>query len=65
MAPVFGAPAAADAAQLIIVMAGEYRSKKEVAHILVPAMGRKVIDMGGNLEKGTRRPMHRDVVMYR
>lgn len=51
--PVFGAPAAADAAQLIIVMAGEYRVKKEVAHILVPAVGRKVIDLGGNLEKGT------------
>ncbi|KAF7793564.1 hypothetical protein EIP86_004678 [Pleurotus ostreatoroseus] len=51
MAPVFGAPAAADAAQLIIVMAGDYRSKKEVAHILVPTIGRKVIDMGGNLEK--------------
>lgn len=53
MAPVFGAPAAAEVAQLIIVMAGDYRSKKEVAHILVPAMGRKVIDLGGNLEKGT------------
>ena len=64
MAPVFGAPAAADAAQLIIVMAGDYRSKKEVAHILVPAMGRKVIDMGGNLEKGMHYPMHNDVVIY-
>ena len=52
MAPVFGAPAAADIAQLVIVMAGDYRSKKEVAHLLVPAMGRKVIDLGGNLEKG-------------
>lgn len=52
MAPVFGAPAAAQAAQLIVVMAGDYRSKKEVAHLLIPAMGRKVIDLGGNLEKG-------------
>lgn len=51
MAPVFGAPPAADAAQLVVVMAGDYRSKKEVAHLLVPAMGRKVIDLGGNLEK--------------
>jgi len=50
-APVFGPPTAADAAQLIVVMAGDYRSKKEIAHILVPAAGRKVIDLGGNLEK--------------
>lgn len=52
MAPVFGAPAVAETAQLIVVMAGDYRSKKEVAHLLVPAVGRKVFDLGGNLEKG-------------
>ena len=52
--PVFGAPAAADKAQLLLVMSGDYRSKKEVAYILVPAIGRKVIDLGGNLEKGER-----------
>ena len=51
--PVFGAPAAASAAQLLIVMSGDYRSKKEVAHILHPAVGRKVMDLGGNVEKGT------------
>ncbi|THG95470.1 hypothetical protein EW026_g6190 [Hermanssonia centrifuga] len=51
MAPVFGAPTVAETAQLIVVMAGDYRSKKEVAHLLVPAVGRKVIDLGGNLEK--------------
>lgn len=33
-------------------MSGDYRSKKEVAHLLVPSVGRKVIDLGGNLEKG-------------
>lgn len=33
-------------------MSGDYRSKKEVAFLLVPAVGRKVIDLGGNLEKG-------------
>jgi len=49
--PVFGPPAAADHAQLICVMSGDYRSKKEVAYLLVPAVGRKVIDLGGNLEK--------------
>ena len=52
MAPVFGRPHAAEAAQLLIVMAGDYRSKKEIAHLLIPAVGRKVIDLGGNLEKG-------------
>lgn len=33
-------------------MSGDYRSKKELAHLLVPAVGRKVYDLGGNLEKG-------------
>jgi 3-hydroxyisobutyrate dehydrogenase-like beta-hydroxyacid dehydrogenase len=49
--PVFGAPPAAEKAELIIVMSGDYRSKKEVAYLFVPAIGRKVIDLGGNLEK--------------
>ena len=35
-----------------MVMSGDYRSKKEVAYLLVPAIGRKVVDLGGNLEKG-------------
>ena len=52
MSPVFGAPAVAQAAQLLIVMSGDYRAKKEVAHILHPACGRKVMDLGGNIEKG-------------
>jgi len=50
-APVFGAPPAADKAQLVVVMAGEYKSKKEIAYLLVPTIGRKIIDMGGNVEK--------------
>ncbi|KAJ6606811.1 NAD-P-binding protein [Mycena sp. CBHHK59/15] len=41
----------AAAAQLLILMSGDYRSKKEVAYILVPAVGKKVVDLGGNLEK--------------
>jgi len=49
--PVFGTPAVALGAQLVIVMSGDYRSKKEVAYMLVPAVGRKVIDLGGNIEK--------------
>ncbi|KAF7330116.1 NAD(P)-binding protein [Mycena sanguinolenta] len=46
--PVFGTPYVAAAAQLLIVMSGDYRSKKEVAYMLVPAVGRKVIDLGGS-----------------
>ena len=59
--PVFGAPAAAVAAQLLIVMSGDYRSKKEVAHILYPAVGRKVVDLGGNVEKGS---LHKTMRMF-
>ena len=50
--PVFGRLSVADKAGLVLVMSGDYRSKKEVAYLLVPAIGRKVIDLGGNLEKG-------------
>ncbi|KAG2360628.1 NAD(P)-binding protein [Suillus spraguei] len=42
---------AADKAALVVAMSGDYRSKKEVAFLLVPAVGRKVIDLGGNVEK--------------
>jgi 3-hydroxyisobutyrate dehydrogenase-like beta-hydroxyacid dehydrogenase len=49
--PVFGAPRAADKSELVIVMSGDYRSKKEVAYLLVPAVGRKAVDLGGNVEK--------------
>lgn len=50
--PVFGAPPAAAKRLLIAVMSGDYRSKKEVAHLLVPAAAQKVIDVGGDVEKG-------------
>ncbi|KAF5366948.1 hypothetical protein D9757_010838 [Collybiopsis confluens] len=56
--PVFGRPAVADKAQLVLVMAGEYRSKKEVAYLVVPAVGRKVIDLGENVEKGETQSSH-------
>ncbi|KAH9854276.1 NAD-P-binding protein [Lenzites betulinus] len=49
--PVFGPPAVAATSQLLIVMSGDYRSKKEVAHLLIPAVGRKALDLGGNIEK--------------
>jgi len=35
----------------MIALSGDYRSKKEVAYTLVPAIGRRVIDLGGNVEK--------------
>lgn len=50
--PVFGAPAVAAKGLLIAVMSGDYRSKKEVAYLLVPAVAEKIIDLGGNVEKG-------------
>ncbi|KAF9245887.1 NAD(P)-binding protein [Melanogaster broomeanus] len=49
--PVFGPPMGADAGKLVIAMSGDYRSKKEVAYLMVPGVGRKVIDLGGNIEK--------------
>lgn len=52
--PVFGAPPAAAKGLLIAVMSGDYRSKKEVAYLLVPAAAQKVVDLGGNVEKGSR-----------
>jgi hypothetical protein len=42
----------ADNATLIIALSGDYRSKKEVAYTPVPAIGRRVLDLGGNVEKG-------------
>ncbi|KAF8336454.1 NAD(P)-binding protein [Cantharellus anzutake] len=51
MAPVFGAPPAADAAKLIVVLGGDYESRKEIAYLMVPSVGRKAIDLGENVEK--------------
>ncbi|KAF8324060.1 NAD(P)-binding protein [Clavulina sp. PMI_390] len=52
--PVFGAPAAADKRQLLIVLAGELKIKKEVAYLVVPALGSRIVDMGGNVEKAAK-----------
>ncbi|GJJ13175.1 hypothetical protein Clacol_007426 [Clathrus columnatus] len=49
-----GAPPAAHSAQLVIVMSGEVRAKREVAYLLVPAVGRKVIDLGSNVEQAPK-----------
>ena len=42
----------AAAAQLTVVMAGDVRAKREVAYLFVPTIAKKVIDLGGNVEKG-------------
>ncbi|KZT54131.1 hypothetical protein CALCODRAFT_22767 [Calocera cornea HHB12733] len=51
MCPIFGPPAAAKSAQLVLVLAGAHAAKKEVAYALVPAIGRKIIDVGENVER--------------
>lgn len=38
-------------------MSGDYASKKILSHLLVPAVGRKVIDLGEDLEKGLFLPI--------
>ena len=51
--PIFGSPASVAKGLMIAVMSGDYRSKKEVAYLLVPGAAAKVIDLGGNVEKGS------------
>ncbi|KXN88881.1 hypothetical protein AN958_06751, partial [Leucoagaricus sp. SymC.cos] len=36
---------------LVLPMSGDYASKRTVSHLLVPAVGRKVLDLGEDLEK--------------
>lgn len=49
--PVFGPQAVADTAELILAMSGDYKLKQEVAYILCPAIGRKVYNLGEDIEK--------------
>ncbi len=49
--PVFGPPPVAQDAELVVVMSGEYRAKKRVEQFVVPALGRKIIDVGSNVER--------------
>ncbi|KAL7419915.1 hypothetical protein Q5752_005832 [Cryptotrichosporon argae] len=49
--PVFGVPRAAEKADLILAISGDYFAKKHVAHALVPAIGKKVMDLGSNVER--------------
>ncbi|TFK41881.1 hypothetical protein BDQ12DRAFT_645179 [Crucibulum laeve] len=49
--PVLGTPIIADKLQLLLVMSGNYRARREIAYLLVLAAGRKVVDLGEDLEK--------------
>lgn len=49
--PVFGIPRAAESAELILAISGDYYARKHVAHALVPAIGKKVMDLGSNVER--------------
>jgi hypothetical protein len=51
---VFGPPPAAHSAQLLLVIAGNLHAKKHVAHTLVPAIGRKMMDFGSDVEKASK-----------
>lgn len=44
-------PAAAEAGELIFAISGDLRAKKHASHLLVPTLGRKVYDLGANVEK--------------
>lgn len=50
--PVFGRPDVARAAKLLLVMAGDQKAKAIVKSILVPSIGRAVIDAGIEASKG-------------
>lgn len=52
-APVFGPPLMAKDAQLVVILSGDIFAKRHVEAILVPAMGRKVIDVGANVERAS------------
>ncbi|KAI9818746.1 MAG: hypothetical protein M1827_007566 [Pycnora praestabilis] len=50
--PVFGPPAAAKTAGLLVVVSGDSSSREVVKPILVPAIGKKIIDCGDDASKG-------------
>ncbi|GAA5837134.1 hypothetical protein JCM11251_005263 [Rhodosporidiobolus azoricus] len=49
--PIFGPPPMAKSAQLVFVMSGDVFAKKRVLPFLVPAIARKSIDVGSNVER--------------
>ena len=44
-------PRAAESADIIFAISGDYFAKKHAAHALVPAIGKKVMDLGSNVER--------------
>ncbi|KAM0747282.1 NAD(P)-binding protein [Meredithblackwellia eburnea MCA 4105] len=51
--PVFGPPPVAKKSQLVWVVSGDHFAKKRVLPYLVPSMGRKIIDVGSNVERAS------------
>ncbi|KAK4053548.1 hypothetical protein OIV83_001716 [Microbotryomycetes sp. JL201] len=52
-APVFGPPPMAKEAKLVWVLSGDVSARKAVQPFLVPSMGRKVLDVGSNVERAS------------
>ncbi|KAI2464411.1 NAD(P)-binding protein [Annulohypoxylon bovei var. microspora] len=50
--PVFGPPAAAKSANLLVVLSGDERSKAVLKKYIVPTLGRAIIDCGDDTRKG-------------
>jgi 3-hydroxyisobutyrate dehydrogenase-like beta-hydroxyacid dehydrogenase len=53
-APVFGPPPLAKSAGLIMAIAGQYHAKKRVSHAVCPAVVRKVMDLGSDVERAAK-----------
>ena len=51
--PVFGIPNAAEEAELVFAISGDYFARKHAAHALVPAIGKRIMDLGSNVERAT------------
>lgn len=50
--PVFGPPPVAKAAQLILVVSGAEEGRNHIRPLLVPAIGKSIIDVGEDVGKG-------------
>ncbi|KAM0788608.1 hypothetical protein ACM66B_001728 [Microbotryomycetes sp. NB124-2] len=53
-APVFGPPPMAKEAKLVWVLSGDVAARKVVQPFLVPSMGRKVLDVGSDVERASK-----------
>ncbi|KAJ9105020.1 hypothetical protein QFC19_003651 [Naganishia cerealis] len=53
-APVFGPPPLAKSANLVMAIAGQYHAKKRVSHAICPAVVRKVMDLGSDVERAAK-----------